>query len=254
VDELNADISLQFMAFSYDVKDRNTSKFLPMTDANKAAVKDVIRDAYDMGGTDFDLALAKALKTLGDHADPDYKPVVILLTDGADYIDDPATRQALSSDELAFFTIRITDDQLSQQDPDVQALTALADEDFVLVSGVYGDLKTGDVIEALRGAMDIAGTEQVTKRKLVFTDHFVWTAEETGIHRWIARLFLCAVLSLAAALAYCGSLNMVQTVINLTVGAGCGVVLQLLPIIGIVVFGMLCMGAFVRLEEVTGDV
>lgn len=255
VDELNEDFSLQFMAFSYDVKDRNTSQFLPMTDKNKEVVKDVIRNAYDMGGTDFDLVLAKALDTLSDHADPDYKSVVILLTDGADYIDDSATRQTLSSDDVAFFTVRITmDDQLAQQDPAVQALIDLADEDFVLTTGVYGDLKTGDVIKALQDAMSIAGTKQITKWKLVLTTKSVWTGEETGIHQWIARLAMCAALSLIAALAYCGSLNLVQALINLTVGAGCGVVLQLLPPVGIAVFLVLCMGAFVRLEEVTGDV
>lgn len=254
VDSLDENISVQFIAFAAGVKDENVSDFLVMTVENKEYMKDFIRAAEDEGGTDFDEVLEKAIDTLNTYADPAYKPIIIMLTDGVDDIEDTDILQTLqdTSSDISFFSVRLTEDDAGdRQDHRVQALITLAHSDFPITPNADGTVDINTVMAAFRDAMASASTIVEEYQKLVLGEDFLLAEHESSVLRVVARMLFCIAYTVLAAVAYYGKPDGKSLVVNGVVGTLCGAVMAFTMVgLGTLSVWILCLGAFAIMEEV----
>ena len=253
VDTLNQNCNLQFMGFSDFVWAENKTDFLPMTDANKKIVKDVITNCKDGGGTDFDGVLVKAVDTLTSNTAADRKNVIIMITDGTDMVEDPYVIQPLQNDEISLFTIRITidDPELASM---IQGLIDLADKDFVIDPADAASLNLTALSDALNEILAITGTQEQQYTKLELTDEALWQKHPFDAVRFLVELVMCTVLSLLFSLAYCGKIRFLDGLLSGVIGLVCGLLVSFLPAVGLIAVWVGCGSAFVTLAEADKNV
>lgn len=261
IDSLDASVSLQFIAFAKNVADRNVSDFLPMNTVNRAAMKDFVRDVDLAGGTNFDIPLNMALETLRANDDGQHSQIILMLTDGWSTLDGSVKRALQSSDnDVKLYTVRLTDGGPIAS-ADIQAmvddLVALADQDFPIVIGANNSVDISEVLAAFQAAL-AAGTSTTvveTHTKLGFVPALMFHAGNT-VHWWriLASALGLAAAFAAAAVVYYGSVGIVRSLLNIVLGAAAGASMAWHPAIGLLLYVVFGLGAFISWKEAGPDV
>lgn len=106
VDILNSNTRLQIIPFAGWVLD--DTGLVYMDAAGRASAKSFISAIDSTGATDFDSALQRAIDSLNTNARADAKPMVILMTDGQDYVEVSVKNQYYASG-VPVYSVQICD-------------------------------------------------------------------------------------------------------------------------------------------------
>lgn len=233
INGLDETSSLQFIAFATNVMDRNVSDFLQLTASNKKVLTDFIKyDVFAAGGTDFNEPLERALDTLSAHRDPDYRPVILMLTDGYASIDDSVASRIKNDTELSLYTVRITDDAPgSAVDDMIKELLALADKDFTIPHSASGSVDVNDVLNAFRTAISHS-SDPVIKihTKLGFGgDRLFSFGDPVSLLRVIVVIIAFIGYGILVTLAYYGRIDFKYLILNIASGFVFGLLWLFIP-------------------------
>ena len=257
IDGLDETTTMQFIAFAATVEPRNESAFLPLTADNKLVLQDLIR-AIDMEGkTNFNQPLETAIHTLQTHQDPDYRSMILMITDGKDDINSSIKRTLSDPGSgIELFTLRITEGS-GAPDTQVQALIDLAKQDYPIQQKADGTVDMTTVLENLRSAIDSQRTITEERRKLAFGGDMVFTGMHTYFWwRPVIQVVLLGLYSVLISVAYYGKPGILSLLLSLAAGGFTGFMLyqgmEFYPALLII----LCLGAFTEyeIEEVQADV
>ena len=248
IDGLSESDSMQFIAFAATVPERGESEFLPMTSANKAVLKDMVRSVDMMGGTNFNEPLDKAITTLQNNQDSEYSSVIMMITDGEDSVDD-RIRNVLAdpNGDIALFTLRITDTSVVS-DPDVQNLIDMAEMDFPIVPQADGTVDVTAIQDAFQAAVNYQRVIVEEHEKLGMGSDLIFdTADDSLWWRPVIQIVVFALYALLISIAYYGKTGVVSVVLSLATGAATGWVITHSAMWYIILLTV-CLTAFTILE------
>ncbi len=106
VDILNTNTRLQLVSFAARVLD--DTGLVTMDATGRSNAKTFIYSIDSTGGTDFDSALQCAIDSINNYGRTNAKPIVILMTDGLDYVEDAVKNQYYSAG-VPVYTVQICD-------------------------------------------------------------------------------------------------------------------------------------------------
>lgn len=207
IESLNEDTMLQVIGYHGGIISAYTSYLLEMTDDNKEALVDLVRDMDSVGTTNYNTALSAALETLtGSDAREDSVKAVILLTDGFEGDLDSDTISSFEASGAMLFTVRIT---TSGSDTQIRDLIDLAESsggfDLALMPDASGDISSGDLSEAFADAF--AEASEFSGKKLVFSGTIMlYDEHEEDLTLWqiLVRFVTILLCMIAASLVYYG--------------------------------------------------
>ncbi len=253
--------TMQVIAFASAVTERCTSAYLPLTPENKDTLQEMIRSVNMAGGTNFNQPLDMAIKTLHDDMDPEYRSMILMLTDGKDSVEN-SIRDTLTDPDcgIELFTARITDGS-DFKDQNVQALIDLAVRDFPIVQQTDGSVDMSDVLDTFLAAVNHQKTIQEEHKKLALGSDFIldFSLGYRTAEFWWRPVVQMAVFTLYAVLvsaAYYGKPDRTSLLLNLTAGLVTGLALVFKVAEFVLLLSFLCLGGFTlyEIEEVEGHV
>lgn len=248
VDGLDENSSVQFAAFANNVMPRNVSDFLPMTRENRAQLQDFIRGTDLAGGTDFGPPLTLALTTLEEHADRDYRSIILMLTDGEAELSPDVSGPLADSDEIDLYTVRIVENSSGSPSALAQALVDLAAEDFTIVPDGDGGVDVEEVLDAFWAALDGQAVVSHQRERLgLGTDLMLWNNSPHYWWRILAGVLGCSLYAAVAGLVYYRQAGR-RLAVQLAAGAGTGAVLLAFPEAGLALLVLVCLGAYTTYE------
>lgn len=259
VEGMDESTTMQVIAFASTVTDRCTSAYLPLTADNKTMLQEMIRSVDMAGGTNFNQPLEMAIKTLRDSQDPEYRSMILMLTDGQASVDDTITGTLTDPDcGIELFTTRITngnDGKDANQD-----LISLAVQDFPIAQQADGSVDMSNVLDTLLAAINHQKTVHEEYRKLALGSDllFHFFEESSSEAYWWRPMIAAAVFGLYAVLvsvAYYGKPSKISLLLSLAAGLITGFALEFeisffpLPL-------LICLSGFAvyEIEEVKPDV
>lgn len=260
VEGMDETTTMQVIAFAGAVTERCTSAYLPLTADNKITLQEMIRSVDMAGGTNFNQPLEMAIKTLRDDQDPEYRSMILMLTDGKESVDD-AIKGTLTDPDcgIELFTARITDGS-DGTDANVQDLISLAVQDFPIAQQADGSVDMSNVLDTFLAAINYQRTVREEHRKLALGSDllFHFFEEPSGEAYWWRPVIAAAVFGLYAVLvsvAYYGRPGKISLLLSLSAGLITGFALEFeisifpLPL-------LICLGGFAvyEIEEVKTDV
>ena len=256
IENLDETNFMQFVAFAGTVPERGESAFLPLTAENKAALQMMAQTVTLKGGTNFNEPLDKAITTLQSHQNPEYRSLIIMLTDGEDSVNSEI-KSVLTDPKsgIDLFTLRITDDS-GNVSGNVQELIDLAEKDFPIVQKTDGSVDLTKVQDAFREALSYRGVIVEEQTKLGFGSNLIFDTSDFSF--WWQPLIQSVVFSLYSLLisiAYYGKTGLLSAGLNLAVGAAAGFSIRCDEALYVSLL-LVCLSAFVILEteEVEKDV
>lgn len=249
IDGLDETTAMQFIAFAATVEPRNESAFLPLTADNKLVLQDLIR-AIDMEGkTNFNQPLETAIHTLQTHQAPDYRSMILMITDGKDDINSSIKRTLSDPGSgIELFTLRITEGS-GAPDAQVQALIDLAKQDYPIQQKADGTVDMTTVLDNLRSAIDSQKTITEEHRKLAFGNDLVFSIGSANFWwRSVIQVVLFGLYSVLISVAYYGKPGVLSLLLSAAGGLFTGFMLcmdmEFYPALLII----LCLGAFTVYE------
>lgn len=257
IDGLDETNTMQFIAFAASVASRNESAFLPLTADNKSSLQDLIRGIDMKGGTNFNEPLEKAIQTLRDNQDTEYRSMILMITDGKDSINNSIKGTLSDPDSgIELFTLRITDGS-SSPDSQVRALIDLAKQDYPITQQGDGTVDMTTVLENLRAAIHSQRSVTEEHRKLAFGSRLVFTYDYTDFWwRPVIQVVLLGLYSVLISVAYYGKPGVLSLLLSLAAGLFTGLILSMGLEFYPALLIILCFGAFTvyEIEEVKPNV
>lgn len=251
IDGMDDTTTMQVIAFAASVTDRCTSQYLPLTPENKTTLQNMIRSVDMGGGTNFNQPLDMAIQTLKGSADPEYRSMILMLTDGKEAVND-TIRGTLTdpASGIELFTVRIGTDA---SDHNVRDLIDLAVQDFPIAQQTDGTVDITDVLDTLEKAANYQTVVQEEHRRLIMggdqlLECFIANKNVEFWWRPVLQVVVMAVYAVLVSFAYYGRLGKGSLALSLAAGLATGLALALNQYVASPMMCVLCLGGFTVYE------
>lgn len=249
VNSLDENTSMQFIAFAGTVEPRNKTAFLNLTPDNKLVVQDVIRNVKMEGGTNFNYPLEEAMDTLIQNQDPDYRSMILLLTDGREATVNAQNKQKLrDNSQIELFSLRVVpaNATISKEEKE---LMELAVKDFPLEQQKDGSLDMSTVLQTFKTAINHKKVEVEWHKKLAMGSDVVFGSDNQGYWwRAVTQIVMFTLYSVLLSVAYYGKPGIPSLILSLAAGALTGWVAGIdVNLMGFVL-AILCLSAYTVYE------